>query len=402
MEYFLFALRNLKRKGIRSWLTLLGICIGIAAVVSLISLGDGLKIAVSSQFGVSATELINVRAGGSGFSAPGSDVVKPLTKEDVNAIERISSVDFAIPRNIQTVYADFNDKRIFGSATSIPEGNEKELYQIVDIETQEGSLIKEGDSKKILIGYSLSLGEKNGFDKDIRAGNKISISGTDFTVAGIIKKTGSFMVDGIIFMHNSDMEEIGNYGDNVDIIAVKAKDKSLVNKTKTDIEKLMRQRRGVTLGNEDFIVSTPESSLAQVNQILTAIQIFVSIIAFISIIIGAFGIANTMTTSVLERRKEIGILKAIGAKNSQIFMQFFVESGFLGIIGGILGITLGVLMGYVGTIEINAFFNSTTSPQLNFMLIFFSLFGSFLIGALSGIFPAMKAAKQNPVQALTT
>jgi len=109
-----------------------------------------------------------------------------------------------------------------------------------------------------------------------------------------------------------------------------------------------------------------------------------------------------MTTSVLERRKEIGILKAIGAKNSQIFMQFFVESGFLGIIGGILGITLGVLMGYVGTIEINAFFNSTTSPQLNFMLIFFSLFGSFLIGALSGIFPAMKAAKQNPVQALTT
>lgn len=402
MEYFLFALRNLQRKGIRSWLTLLGICIGIAAVVSLISLGDGLKIAVTSQFGVSSTELINVQAGGSGFSAPGSDVVKPLTKADVEAIGKISSVDFAIARNIGTISMEFNNKIIFTSATTIPDGDEKKLYEIVDLETAEGRLLKEGDSKRILIGYSLSEGSKNGFDKDIKAGNKISILGENFTVAGILKKEGSFLVDGITFMHNSDLENLKKYGDNVDIIAVKVKNKDLINRTKTDIEKLMRQRRDVKVGSEDFKVSTPESSLAQVNQILTAIQIFVAIIASISIIIGAFGIANTMTTSVLERRKEIGILKAIGAKNSQIFMQFFVESGFLGIIGGILGITFGAFLGYFGTYEINNFFASDAVPKINFMLIFFSLFGSFLIGAVSGIFPAMKAAKQNPVQALTS
>jgi putative ABC transport system permease protein len=93
-------------------------------------------------------------------------------------------------------------------------------------------------------------------------------------------------------------------------------------------------------------------------------------------------------------------MKAIGAKNSQVFMQFFIESGFLGLVGGMLGIAFGALLGYVGTFEINSFFGSDTSPKINFLLIFFSLFGSFLIGALSGIFPAMKAAKQNPVRAL--
>jgi len=401
MEYFLFALRNLRRKGVRSWLTLLGICIGIAAVVSLISLGDGLKIAVASQFGISSTELITVTAGGSGFSAPGSDVVKPLTKSDVDAIGRISSVDFALARNIETVSVDFNNKVIFTSATSIPDGDEKNFYKITDLETIGGRLLKDGDSKKVLIGYSLSQGSKNGFDKDITAGKKISILGENFTVAGVLKKQGSFVVDGIVFMHNSELENLSKYGDNVDIIAVKVKDKDLINRTKIDIEKLMRERRNVPVDGEDFKVSTPEASLAQVNQILTAIQIFIVIIAFISIIIGAFGIANTMTTSVLERRKEIGIMKSIGAKNSQIFMQFFVESGFLGIIGGVLGILLGISLGYIGTFQINNFFGANTSPQLNFGLIFFSLFGSFFIGVLSGIFPAMKAAKQNPVEALT-
>jgi putative ABC transport system permease protein len=402
MEYFLFALRNLQRKGIRSWLTLLGICIGIAAVVSLISLGDGLKFAVSSQFGVSNTELITVTAGGSGFSAPGTDVVKPLTEDDLKAIERISSVDFAIPRNIETISMEFNDKLVFTSSTSIPDGDEKKLYEIAELEIYKGRLLQEGDSNKILIGNSLSLGSKNGFDKNLRVGSKVSILGRNFTVAGILKKQGSFVVDGIVFMLNSELEILKGYGENADIITVKVKSRDLINKTKTEIEKLMRERRDVKAGSEDFTISTPESSLAQINQILTAIQIFISIIAFISIIIGAFGIANTMTTSVLERRKEIGILKAVGARNSQIFMQFFIESGFLGVVGGVLGITLGVLLGYFGTFEINTFFGADSHPKINFILIFFSLFGSFIIGALSGIFPAMKAAKQNPVQALTT
>ena len=169
---------------------------------------------------------------------------------------------------------------------------------------------------------------------------------------------------------------------------------------KQDIEKLLRQRRNVNLGEEDFKVTTSEATLKTVNQVLSAIQIFIIIIASISILVGSIGIVNTMTTSVLERKKEIGIMKSIGARNSQIFLQFFVESGFLGLVGGILGIIFGIFIGYLGTMGINNWLGTEIQVQINFTLIFFTLLGSFLIGAIAGIIPAMNAAKQNPVEAL--
>jgi len=174
----------------------------------------------------------------------------------------------------------------------------------------------------------------------------------------------------------------------------------LMNKAEEEIEKLMRQRRNVKIGEEDFSVTTPEATLETVNSVLGAIQAFIIIIASISIFVGSIGIVNTMTTSVLERKKEIGIMKAIGSRNSQIFMQFFVESGFLGLVGGVLGAVFGILIGYVGTLGINSWLGSEISFQISFPLIFFTLLGSFLIGAIAGIVPAMQAARQNPVEAL--
>jgi putative ABC transport system permease protein len=140
--------------------------------------------------------------------------------------------------------------------------------------------------------------------------------------------------------------------------------------------------------------------MESVNSILGAIQAFIIIIASISILVGVIGIVNTMTTSVLERRKEIGIMKAIGAKNSQVFMQFFVESGLMGLVGGALGVIVGMIIGYAGTLGINNFLGAEAVPQINFFLIFFTLLGSFLIGSIAGIIPAMSAARQNPVEAL--
>lgn len=400
MNYFLFALKNFQKKGIRSWLTLLGICIGVAAVISLIGLGSGLKLAVSSQFGVSSTEVITIQAGGSGFSIPGSDVVTPLTTDDVRAIDGLNSVDFAIARNIETIKFEYNDKLLVTTAFSIEEGYEKEIYEILDVEPEYGRLLKSGDSKKIILGNNFYDGKTNGLDKTIVPGKEVLINDESFKVAGVLKKKGSFIFDGGVFMYNNDLENLAGYGEDVDIIVVKVRDKSLIDRAKEDIEKLMRDRRNVDVGSEDFTVSTPEASLEQVNQVLDAIQIFVVIIASISILIGAVGIINNMTTSVLERRKEIGIMKSIGARNSQIFVQFFIESGLLGLVGGAIGIVLGVFLGYFGTVGINSFLGANTQPEINFSLIFFSLIGSFSIGAAAGIFPAMKAARQNPVQAL--
>jgi putative ABC transport system permease protein len=407
MNYFLFAIRNLKRKGVRSWLTLIGIFIGIAAVVSLVTIGAGLKAAVNSQFGVSSTEVITVEAGGIDYGAPGSGSVNPLTKQDAEAIEKLGSVKTAIPRNVRTGKIEYGDAVGFGYGTTVIRGEEDQLYEILDLKSDRGRLLESSDSRKIMVGYGLHYNaDKEGDGRYLLPGKTILVNDEKFEIVGIVEKQGTFMLDYVVWMHDDEMESLMNYGDEADLISVQVKDKDLMEKTKEDIEKLMRKRRDVKVGKEDFEVSTPESTLEDVNSILNGIQAFVIIIASISILIGAIGIINTMVTSVLERRREIGIMKAIGARNSQIFMQFFVESGMLGLIGGAAGILFGLLLGYAGSYGIiqfigpENFVGSEALPKLNLILIFFSLLGSFLIGSIAGIFPAMRAANQNPVDAL--
>jgi putative ABC transport system permease protein len=401
MNYFKFAFRNLRKKGIRSWLTLLGIFIGILAVVSLITLGNAMQVAVTSQFGIGSTEIITVQAGGLSYGPPGSFVTSPLTIEDVEAINRISSVEFAIGRNIETGKLEYNDVLGIGSAFSVPEGYEKEVFDVIaDVEAEFGRLLKSGDYRKVVLGYNFKDGDTNSYGKDIVVGKKVLVNDVEFEVVGILKKKGSFIFDWSVLMYDDELKELMDYGDDVDIVAVKVKSKDMMERTKEDIEKLLRQRRNVDVGEEDFSVTTPEATLETVNSVLGAIQAFILIIASISILVGSIGIVNTMTTSVLERKKEIGIMKAIGSRNSQIFMQFFVESGFLGLIGGVLGTLFGLLIGYLGTFGINSWLGSTIAFQVSLPLIFFTLLGSFLIGAFAGIVPAMQAAKQNPVDAL--
>ncbi|GBE19764.1 MAG TPA: ABC transporter permease [Candidatus Pacearchaeota archaeon] len=401
MDYFLFAFKNLKRRGIRSWLTLIGIFIGVTAVISLIILGNGLKLAVANQFGISSTEVITVQAGGlNEYGPPGTAVVNPLTVDDVREIGKLSSVDLAVRRNIATVKLEFNDNIIFSTAASIPDREKRKfVYEVIGVEAEAGRLLKDGDTNKVVLGNNFYT-DKAGLGKKIVPGNKILIQNKKFEVIGIIEKKGSFIFDNVVMMNDNALEKLMNYGDEVDIIAVKVKDKDLMDKAKEDIKGVLRRTRNVKKGEEDFEVETPEAMLADVNNILGGVQIFVIIIASISIIVGAIGIVNTMTASVLERRKEIGIMKAIGARNSQIFYQFFVESGLLGLVGGLVGIIFGIFIGFLGIVGLNTYMGSDVLLDFNLPLIVFSLIGSFLIGGVSGIIPAMRAAKQNPVEAL--
>lgn len=399
VNYFSHSFKNLKRRGIRSWLTLLGIFIGIVAVVSLITLGNGLKMAVNAQFGVSSTQIITVQAGGLSYGSPGSTVVNPLMLDDAEEIGKLSTVEFAIPRNIEFVKKEYNDMVQFGYATNIIAGREKEMYEMMDFEAEKGRLLRSGDLGKIMIGSNLESSDKNGFDKELSLGKTLLVEDERFVIAGVLKKQGSFILDNIVYMMDDDLKDLAGY-DDVDIIGVKVKDKDLMDKAKEDIEKLLRKRRNVKVGEEDFEVSTPEAAMDQVNSVLTAVQIFIILIASISIVVGAIGIVNTMATSVVERKKEIGIMKSIGARNGHIFMMFFVESGFMGLVGGVLGVVAGLAIGWFGTVGINNYVGATTAPSVDYFLILGVLIGSFLVGAGAGIVPAMHAARQNPVEAL--
>ncbi|PJE81875.1 hypothetical protein COU58_00100 [Candidatus Pacearchaeota archaeon CG10_big_fil_rev_8_21_14_0_10_32_42] len=400
-DIFTLSMKNLKHRGLRSWLTLLGIFIGVAAVVSLISLGNGLQTAVSSQFGISSTELLSVQAGGiSDFGPPGSGAVDPLTTKELEAIEKLSSVKRAVGRDIVSAKLEYNKRAVFGYATNIPSGdNRKFIYEQIEAKTIVGRLLKDEDVGKVILGYNFYT-DSVGLGKKVVPGNTVIIQNKSFQVVGILEKKGSFIFDNVAYMNEDELDSISNYGDKIDIIAVQPVNKDEILKTKEDIEKILRKVRDVKVGDENFEVSTPESSLESVNAILGGVQMFIVIVASISIFIGALGIVNTMTTSVLERKKEIGIMKSIGATNYQIFLQFFIESSLLGLVGGFVGAAFGTLIGFIGVLGINSFVNSDLTPSINFALIFFSLLGSFIIGGIAGIAPAIRAANQNPVEAL--
>jgi putative ABC transport system permease protein len=320
--------------------------------------------------------------------------------DDLRAVEKVSGIERVLRRNLPSGKLEFNDKIGFGIATNVPSGEDRDFfYEVMELEVEVGRLLKDSDNNKILLGYNF-YDEDNTFEKSIKPGNKVLLQDEEFEVVGIIEKKGSFLMDGLVYVNEDPLEDLMDYGDDVDIIAVKVKDKELIDQIKEDIEKVLRKERNVDEGEEDFEVSTPEATLETVNSVLNGVQAFVFMIAFISIFVGIIGIVNTMTTAVMERRKEIGIMKAIGAKNSHIFLLFLVESGLMGLIGSIIGVIVGILIGYLGVVGINNFIGSDAKPSINFILIIITVIGGFLIGAVAGIIPAMNAAKQNPVDAL--
>jgi putative ABC transport system permease protein len=401
IDFFIYSIKNLKNRKLRTWLTLLGIVMGIASVIALTTVGDGLRLGVSSQFGATSADIITIQASGvQGGGPPGSGVPNPLKKEWVEDIDKISGVDVAIGRLISTLKIEFNNIEEIGFAGSVPYGNARtKLKEIQGLKAAKGRLLKDGDRGKVVVGntYADSGSE---FKKAMDLGNKIKINDKDFEIIGIMKKMGSFITDNAFFINEDEQRDLTGNTKYVSLIAVKVQNLNDMEYVKANIEKYLRKKRDVKVGEEDFSVQTAEASLKSVNSVLGGVQAFIVIIAAISMIVGAIGIINTMFTSVLERRKEIGIMKAIGAKNSDIFVLFLVESGMLGLIGGLIGLILGKSLGILGNNAISSWLGIVIPLRLDISFMLLTLIGSFLLGAISGIVPAMQAAKLPPVEAL--
>ncbi len=400
-DYLKYALDNLRHRKLRSWLTMLGIFIGIAAVVSLIGLGEGLRSAINAQFGFIGADFMAVTASG-GFGPPGTGVVDPLTEKELDAIKDIPGVEGAAGRILESVKISFNKKAAFTYAASLPEGEDRKIIEdALNMKTEKGRLLKDNDQNAVILGSAFGQ-EDNSFKKPLIPGSKIKIQDSEVEVIGIIEKKGNFQIDGAVFLNDDDLRNIVNRDeDEYDVIGVRFNKNTDPTIIKDEIERKLRKIRDVDKGEEDFSVQTPASILESVNSTLLAVQIFVYIIAGISLLVGGIGIMNTMYTAVVERTKEIGIMKSIGAKNSTIFSLFFIESGLLGTVGGIIGIILGVsaaaLMAFAGRLALGSDLIGVT---FSFKLLFGALLFSFAVGSFFGTFPAIKASKLNPVDAL--
>ncbi|MBI2662403.1 ABC transporter permease [Candidatus Woesearchaeota archaeon] len=399
-DYFSLALKSVRQRKLRSWLTMIGIFIGIAAVVALISLSQGLKQAVADQFQKLGSDKLVIQASGSGFGPPGTAVTSPLTKKDKEAIGKVKGVDLVVGRLIRQVKVGFNNQEIYTYVTSLPH-DIAELALVIeanDYHVSEGHFFEKEKVYEAIIGSQFS---QNAFDKKINLRNRLTIQNQQFQIIGILKKSGNPQRDNYLVLPEETLREIINIKEDYDVLVVKVKAGENINLVTDNINKQLRKTRNVEKGEEDFTLQSPQNLLNTLNNIILIIQGVLVGIAAISLVVGGVGIMNTMYTAVLERTKEIGLLKAIGATNQEVMSLFLIESGMLGLFGGIIGVILGYLISK--SVEIVAFqiYESfLIRAEFSFLLIIGSLLFSFFIGALSGVFPASQAAKLKPVEAL--
>ncbi|VVB78715.1 MacB-like periplasmic core domain protein [uncultured archaeon] len=400
-DVFNLSVNSMKKRKLRSWLTLLGIFIGIAAVVSLISLGDGLRTAITGQFGSLSVDTLTVQNAETGFGPPGSTAIKKLTDHDLKLAESVSGVKIVIPRLIRVAKIEYNKDAEFSYLGSLPEDREKLdfIYENLNTKVDDGRLLTLNDHGKVILGSNFA--SENMFGKKLEAGSKITIQGKSFIVAGILKPGSSALMNGVVMMFEKDMKDALDIGDEIDLIVVRVEDKDNIEKVAGDIKNKFRKDRKEKIGEEDFTVQTPVQSLAAVNTILNIINIIVVGIASISLLIGGIGIANTMYTSVLERTKEIGTMKAIGAKNRDIMSLFVIESGLFGLIGGIAGAIFGLFLSFLVSTSANTYFGENIiTIGLSWPLLIGAISFSFFIGIFAGLIPSYQASKLKPVDAL--
>ncbi|MBS3155523.1 ABC transporter permease, partial [Candidatus Woesearchaeota archaeon] len=342
-DYLKLSFNNLRQRGLRSWLTMLGIFIGIAAVVSLISLGQGLQNSINDQFETLGVDKITVTAG-SGFSGPpGSGFTSAtLTSQDVNLIKKVSGVKNIATMSFKQAKLDYKSEIKYAIVDGIPleEGVREMVESMNSVKVVEGRKFKSGDKNVAIIGKSIAEGKL--FERKVNVRDTITIENKQYKIIGILGPIGNPIDDASLWIPLDEYNTLFDIQDEVGIILVQADKNMNVSSVAENIKKTMRRDRNEKEGEEDFRVSTSEQLAQSFSNIFGIVQMVLIGIASISLVVGGIGIMNTMYTSVLERTREIGIMKAVGARNSDILLIFLFESGLLGLAGGLIGIMIGI------------------------------------------------------------
>ena len=396
-DYFKLALRNLQKRKVRTWLTMIGIFISIATIFMLISLSLGLQNAVKEQFEALGTDKFFIQPATGFLGPPGTVGGVILTKDDVDTVKSVRGVKQVTYYLAGNAKVEFNDVIRYHMVWGVFTDND--LYiEIGNYKAEEGRFLSEGDSGVILGNHHKT---KNLFGKPVNVGNKITMNDQDFKVRGILELVGNPDDDRIIIMDIGSARDFLDIPERVDWIVIQVDEGEDIIEVSERVEEKLRKSRDVTEGTQDFSILTPEELLGSFQNILNIVTAFLAGVAAISLFVGGVGIANTMYTSVIERTKEIGLMKAIGAKNKDVLMIFLIESGLLGLVGAIIGVSLGygVSKGieYIAVNQLGTALLQAAAPA---WLVIGSLGFGFIVGAVSGTLPALKASKTNVVDAL--
>ncbi len=396
IETFMVAFEAILSNKVRSGLTMLGVIIGVMAVILLVSIGEGARVYITKELTGLGTNLLIITPGktstSGGFHPPSAGTVRKLTYDDSLALKRRAwLLTDAVPIVLGTGRIKYQN---LGRDTTVI-GTTPEFQRVRNLFVDTGSYVTQGDvdskSKVVILGTKVKeelFGEQNGL------GKVVMLSDTRYRVVGVMRKKGTSLgwdIDDVVFIPVTSGQELFDTDGLFEILASTPRSE--------DVDRAIAQIKDVLIKRhahkEDFTIQTQGAMLQTMNTILGVLTAVLGGIAGISLLVGGIGIMNIMLVSVRERTREIGIRKALGARNRDIMAQFMIEAMTLSGAGGVIGILVGV-----GLALIIPLFVDVLPTSVSVWSILMAFFFSAAVGVFFGVYPARKAALQDPIQAL--
>jgi len=404
------ALRSLKSNRTRSALTILGIVIGIAAVIIMVSIGNGAQSLILNEIAVMGSTNIFVEPGaphsGNAMQAMLEEFeIKTLNFKDLEDIsktpyvQRVALLVLGIER---VIYGDKNKKITFY-------GTSNDFFEIMKGNFFVGQGFSSDNfrsmEREIVLGYKIS---KDLFNNENPVGKNVRLKKTNFRVVGVLEEKGTQMfmnLDEYVYLPVTVAQKLLLGIDHLRNIVVQAPNEEKIDQIIYDLRLLLRQNHNINnptgdLSKDDFKVTSQKEAANMVGQVTGIFTLFLSSVAAIALIVGGIGIMNIMLVSVTERTKEIGLRKAVGARSKDVLYQFLAESVILTMIGGVVGIIIGISFSLLAGFILGKVLNVNWGFNISFSSILLSFGVATVIGLVFGIYPAQKASKLDPIEAL--
>jgi putative ABC transport system permease protein len=378
---FKLALRNTLRRGKKSWITVIGVFIGIAAVVSLVSLGQGLEAAISQEF--------------QGLGADNVFVNGNIDDSTLETVRGIRGVEQAGGIYQETQQVNFQGETVSLTFAGIELSRAEMIFNSQGWEVEGGRRLRDVDTGSVMLG----TGSRDSFDDPPGVRSQLGVGDRRFRVIGFFTAGDPQFQSSVITGLDTAREVLG--ADNeLSRIVIQVQPGFTQEEVVKSIEEELRDERGLEEGEEDFDVSTPQDIQESLTSIIGIVQGIVVALASIALLVGGIGIMNTMYMSINERTQEIGVLKAIGASKRQIRLLFLMEAGLIGFIGGVIGVAIGVLVSEIAVFATADLGSLRIARGYSLSLLIGALGFSTLIGLVSGYIPARRASQLQPADAL--
>ena len=395
---FLIALKEIKRNILRSILTILGIVIGVASVIAMVMIGDGTTANVKESISKLGTNMLTLRVGQEKRGAPKEDnSAKSFEDDDISAIKNeIQNIKAVASENSSSVNIVYGNK----SNSSSVIGTNNDYFIIKNWELSDGRIFDESElstgKSTCILGSTIATLL---FEDENPIGANIRLKNFSCNVIGVLKSKGAAAFgkdqDEVVIVPLKMSQRKIKGDKEISSILISITEGKYIENAKSDITALMQERRAIKVGeNDNFYIRDMEEILSAMTSTTKMLTYLLGSIAAISLLVGGIGIMNIMLVSVTERTKEIGTRLAIGAMENEVLLQFLVEAIVLSTLGGIIGIILGL---GIGSLSVNMM---DLPFILNKQIILISFIFSTLIGVFFGYFPARKAARLNPIDAL--